>query len=108
MDERDYYLKRARKSGKENDWSSYRQLRNIVTRIIRYNKATYMRSILWENIDGPAKFWNQIKRCFPIKSRNHRASIVFEIEGVPMDRQHQIANGFCTLLAILEENYGTL
>ena len=32
--ERDYWLKRARKSGKELDWSTYRRLRNVVTRLI--------------------------------------------------------------------------
>ena len=56
MNERDYYLKRARKSGKENDLSSYHRLRNTVTRLIRHSKATYTRSILRAIIERPAQF----------------------------------------------------
>ena len=49
--ERDYYLRKARKSGKEIDWSTYRRLRNDVTRSIRQSKANYTRHIFRENIN---------------------------------------------------------
>ena len=47
--------------GKENDWSTYHRLRNSVTRIIRYNKATYTSSVLQQNINRPKQFWEQTK-----------------------------------------------
>ena len=36
MNERDHYLRKARKSAKELDWSTYRRLRNNVTRKGRF------------------------------------------------------------------------
>ena len=77
MNERDYWLRKVRKTGKENDWSSYRRLRNAVTRIIRYSKATYTRSVFQENINRPKQFWEQIKKCYPTKSSKEGSSKVF-------------------------------
>ena len=37
--ERNYYLRKARRSGKEINWSTYRRLRNDMTRSIRQSKA---------------------------------------------------------------------
>ena len=108
MNERDYYLKRAWKSGKKNDCLIYCRLRNTVTRMVRHIKATYTRSSLRENIDRLAQFWNQIKLFYPAKSRNHRASKVFEIKGELMDNQQQIANGFCKFFSNIGRNYGPL
>ena len=39
--ERDYYLRKARRSNTENDWSTYRRLRNSVTSAIKNSKANY-------------------------------------------------------------------
>ena len=72
MNERDFLLRKARKAGEENDWSMYRRLRNLVTRSIRYSKATHTRKILQENIDRPKKFWDKIERCPPTKSKNQQ------------------------------------
>ena len=47
--ERDYYLKKARKSKSEIDWSTYRRMRNSVTMMIRKNKANYHRSLFKES-----------------------------------------------------------
>ena len=46
MNVRDYWLMKARKTGRENDWSTYRCLRDAATHIIRYSKANYTRSVL--------------------------------------------------------------
>ena len=92
-------MRKARKTGKENDWSTYRRLRNSVTRSIRYSKATYTKSILQENIDRPKQFWDKIKRCFPTKSTNKQNSRVFEINGKQTSDLKAISNGFCTFFA---------
>ncbi len=95
---RGFYLKKARKSGKEIDWSTYRRLRNNVTRSIRQSKANYTRQIFRENINTPGKFWNQIKKCFPTKkyTQSGEASLkVFNIDGKPTSNVKEVANGFC-------------
>ena len=96
MNERDYWLRKARKMGKENDWSSYRRLRNAVTRIIRYSKATYTRSVFQEK-----QFWEQIKKCYPTKSSKEGSSKVFEINGELTSEKKIISNKFCMFFATI-------
>ena len=101
MNERDYWLRKARKMGKENDWSTYRRLRNATTRIIRYSKATYTRSVFQENINRPEQFWEQIKKCYPTKSSKERGSKVFEINGELTFEKKTISNEFCMFFATI-------
>ena len=56
MIERNYHLRKARKTGREAGWSAYRRLRNDVTREIHYSKSAYTRSILRENISCLEQF----------------------------------------------------
>lgn len=108
MNERDYYLRKARKTGSEHNWSSYRRLRNTVTRLIRSTKATYTRSILRENINRPQDFWNQIKRCFPTKNSERSSCNVFKINGKNTSDKQLITNEFCSFFTrvgkILQES----
>jgi len=101
MNERDYWLRRARKTGKENDWYTYRRLRNAATRIIRYSKATYTRSVFQENINRPKQFWDQIMKCYPTKSSKERGSKVFEINEELTSEKKTISNVFCMFFATI-------
>ena len=92
---RDYYLRQARKSGKEIDWSTYRRLRNDVTRSIRQSKATYTRQIFRENINTPRKFWDQIKKWFPTKGSKGNCCKVFNINGKFTSNKKEVADSFC-------------
>ena len=92
-------MRKARKTRKENDWSTYCRPRNSVTRSIRHSKATYTRSILQENIDRPKQFLDKIKRCFPKNSINKENNKVFEVNGKQTSDLKAISNGFCTLFA---------
>ena len=96
INERDHYIRKARKTGKELNWSTYRRLRNKVTRLIRNNKANYTRSILRENIHRPQEFWNQMKRCFPTKNSKGNSCNVFKINGENTSENKLIANEFCS------------
>ena len=95
MVERDYYLRKARRTGKEIDWSTYRRLRNDVTRSIRQSKANYSRQIFRENINTPRKFWNQIKKCFPTKGTKEAGCKVFNVDGKHTSNVKEVANDFC-------------
>ena len=95
MNERDFHLRKARKSGTENNWSRYRRLRNTVTRMIRSSKSNYTRSILRESISRPSEFWNQIKRTFPTKPASNNNNTTFEINGKRTSDTKEIATGFC-------------
>ena len=77
--DRDYYLKTARRSNAENDWSTYRHLRNSGTTAIRNSKARYNRDILRENMNNPKNFRKTIKRCYPVKSKVTNPNKLFNI-----------------------------
>ena len=56
INERDSWSKRARTTGKGNDWSMYRRLRILVTRSIRHSKVVYSERNLQEHTDHPKQF----------------------------------------------------
>ena len=99
MIERDYHLRKARKTGREVDWSTYRRLRNDVTRKIRYSKSAYTRSIVRENISHPKQFWNIIKRCYPVKQQKEVPAKLISVNGKLTSDKKIIANGFCKFFA---------
>ena len=65
MNERDYFLKKARRSGAEVDWSAYRRLRNRVTNRIRRERCQYHRRELQDHVNNPKSFWKKLKNVFP-------------------------------------------
>ena len=97
--ERDYYLRKARKSNTENAWSTYRRLHNSVTTAIRNSKANYNRTILHENMNNPKNVWKTIKRCYPSKSKRPNPTKLFNIEGGKVSDVDSMANGFCCKIA---------
>ena len=95
LKDRDYHLRKARKSNNDVDWAVYRKLRNTVTRKIKWNKANYNRETLRENITKPKQFWQKIKKCIgksKVKSEEHPAIIV---NGKLSVDKKEISNGFC-------------
>ena len=61
INERDYLLKNPRRTNQEKDWSSYRKLRNFVTKDIKISRSQYNRTVFRENLNKPKQFWNCIK-----------------------------------------------
>ena len=108
MIERDYHLRQARKTGREVDWSTYRRLRNDITRKIRYSKSVYTRSIVRENVSHPKQFWNTIKRCYPVKQQKEAPAKLLSVNGKLTSDKKVIANGFARFLQKLEKEYKLL
>ena len=95
INERDYLLKKARRSEKENDWSAYCRARNSVTNSIRQSKANCNRSLIQENIARPKQFWNQIRKCYPAEKRKINSCKVFNVSGNLTLETKIIVQGFC-------------
>ena len=57
MNERDFVLRKAMRSGSEVDWSMYRRLRNQVSNRIKIEKRRYQRNEISDNMDNPKSFW---------------------------------------------------
>ena len=69
MNRRDQTLRRARKSKSNDNWESYKTLRNKCSKKIKKAKSNYHKKVLNDNINKP-KFWSEIKNVFPGKSRS--------------------------------------
>ena len=107
--ERDYnYLRKAKKSGSELDWSSYRRLRNATTALIRKNKANYQREAFQNNSHSPNDFWKEIKKLCPLKEPKQKPNS-FCVNSIVTMEKKEIANGFCayfTSIGSSIHNYG--
>ena len=98
INSRDYYLRVAKRSNTEIDWSTYKRMRNNVTNSIRHAKANYYRNLFRENISNPKIFWKQIKKSYPIKDTGKTGN-TFNINGVPVSDKKEIPNSFCSYFA---------
>ena len=70
MNRRDQTLRKARKSKSNEDWKSYKTLRNKCNKKIKKAKSNHHKKVLNDNINKPKKFWSQIKSVFPGKSQS--------------------------------------
>ena len=63
MNHRDQLLRKARKSGNEFDWSSYKRKRNFANNLIKRTKKEYYEKLLTENSLNPilGGVWGLVK-----------------------------------------------
>ena len=67
MNRRDQTLRKGRKSKSNDDWKSYKTLRNKCNKNIKKPKSNHHKKALSDSINKPKKFWSQIKNAFPGK-----------------------------------------
>ena len=95
--ERDSYLRKAKRSGAELDWSTYRRTRNKVTLMTRRSKANHIRSPFRENIRSPKEFWKKIKEIYP-KENNSAGVKMLKIDEEPVIDKQIISSSFRSFL----------
>lgn len=95
MSTRDYYQRKAKRSGRDEDWSSYRLFRNKVTAAIRHAKSDYNRNLIQENLDNPRIFWKSMKKIFFNKLSNVDSINQLKCVGQLITDKESIANHFC-------------
>ena len=100
---RDYRLKRAKISGSKQDWSLYRQYRNMVNASVRRTKASYNRTLLEENAHDPKQFWKMLKKLYPTGNKPLSHSAAFDTSGELTTDRNSIANSFCRHFATCAE-----
>lgn len=97
MNKRDQALRKARKSNNENDWISYRKLRNKCTNDLRSNNY---HNKLKEHSNDPKKFWQIIKSVMPTKPKTTpRSERVIEYEEFKASDAQSKANLFCSFFS---------
>ena len=94
MSTRDYYLRKAKRSGRDEDWSSYRSYRNQVTAAVRNAKSDYNRNLIQESLDNPRNFWKYMKKILPDKSSNLDSINQLKCDGQAIMDKESIANQF--------------
>ena len=94
--DRDYFYKKAKKLGNEDDWNIAKHLRNQTNRDIRRAKSTFVIYELQNSQDDSSKFWRVIKSVFPNKLKVSKVDIKLK-DGtvtVPPDKTAEYINSF--------------
>ena len=102
MNLRDRLLRKARRTNRELDWSSYKRQRNRVSRLVKNCKNKYHRNLLNDNADSPDKFWSAIKKLYPTKSPSDSGS-AFLVNGTHTTDRKLIASSFCNYFTNVAE-----
>ena len=99
--QRDYFLKKARKSSRDEDWLAYKSMRNRVTNSVKRAKQTYNKKLIDNNKDDTKAFWRTMKKIIP-GNKSSGGSKNVNIDGVlcsDVSDRKKIANGFNNFFA---------
>ena len=92
---RDFQLRKARRSGLDEDWSKCRKCRNQVTTAIRAAKAAFNSNPIQDNLNNPRNFWRSIKKILPSKSVKSETVNQIKTKGQVLTDKRDISNAFC-------------
>lgn len=92
IQQRQYHLRKARKTKSIEDMNAYTSSRNNVTRLIRVTKANYFKRLVDDNCDNPKSFWKIIKSILPGEQNEVQPTI--KVDGCVIHDKIKIANAF--------------
>ena len=110
--DKDYLLKKARKSKLDIDKANARQARNLVNSLIKRVRSDYVKEQLDANRNDPKKFWEVIKNVFGDKNMNERLALFDDLDNpiAEHDTSLFINNFFAqvgpNLASHINESYG--
>ena len=90
MNLRDQLLRKACRTNREIDWSSYKRQRNKVNSQVKKCKSNYYKDLLQDKASSPDKFWSAIKKLYPTKIPTGSAAAV-NINGTKTSNTSSIA-----------------
>ena len=99
--QRDYFLKKARKSSRDEDWLAYKSMRNRVTNSVKRAKQTYNKKLIDNHKDDTKAFWRTMKKIIP-GNKSSGGSKNINIDGVlcsEASHGQKIANDFNSFFA---------
>ena len=94
--QRDYFLKKARKSSRDEDWLAYKSMRNRLTNSVKRAKQTYNKKLTDNHKDDTKAFWRTMKKIIPGNKRSGGSKNI-NIDGVlcsEASHGKKIANDF--------------
>ena len=113
MNQRDFFLQKARRSVAEVDWTAYRWLQNQVSNKIRNEKRRYNRNEIQENLDRPKALWKTIKNVFPSKKaipesmKTKEGHTITDQSTIAKEFNNFFTNAFAKLVETAQEPIGT-
>ena len=97
----DYFLKKAKKSSRDEVWLAYKSMRNRVTNSVKRAKQTHNKKLLDNHKDDTKAFWRTSKKIIP-GNKSSSGSKNINIDGVLCSEASdgkKIANGFNNFFA---------
>ena len=91
----DFYLRKAKRSGRNEDWACYKSHRNQVTAAIRNAKSDYNRNLIHENLDDPPNFWKTMMKLLLNKSSSSGSINQLKFDRDLILDKESIADCFC-------------
>ena len=91
MKDRDYFYKKAKKYGNEDDWNIAKFLRNETNRNLKQAKADYLKTQLRINQNDSSKFWRTIKTVFSSNKTKTQSNIKLDDKGVSL-KDNEVAD----------------
>ena len=94
--QRDYFLKKARKSSRDEDWLAYKSMRNRLTNSVKRAKQKYNKKLTDNHKDDAKAFWRTMKKIIPGNKRSGGSKNI-NIDGVlcsEASHGKKIANDF--------------
>ena len=84
--DRDYFYRKAKKSGDKDAWNIAKHLRNTTNSNIRQAKKEFILDELKQNEKDPKKFWKVIREVIPSDKASTRKDIMLKDLGQKIDR----------------------
>ena len=94
--DKDFKLKKAKKTKKEADWKEARRIRNYCTARLRQSKADFIKDKMRANGDDQKKFWKAVKEIIPSnKNSQNLINLVDDNnDDVPVDQAANFINRY--------------
>ena len=95
IQDRDYYLKKAKKTHSQHHWSCYRKLRCFVNKEVRECKSKYYESLIIENRNNPSGLWKTLNELTSRNTHSTAPSCIVS-NGVETTNSQSISRLFIT------------
>ena len=110
ISDRDYFYRKAKMTGEEDDWNIAKHLRNVTNDNIRKARSDFIIQELNDTRDNYKKFWKNIKEVFPRDKTESREQIKLKVNGQTMnevDTADFVNEYFVTIGQFIKLNHAT-
>ena len=93
MHKRDRFKRIAKRSNSDKDWQDFKNMRNLVTSLIRKEKKKYITANIIKYKGNPGEMWKLLKFLIPQKNNIKRVQKLI-VNDTEVTENKSIANAF--------------